>query len=127
MSIINLLNPDHSQMCLEREKGGKVGGKVLGGPCKNKGSKDWLVEGPNASGFYKISDGSRQLCLTRYKGGGVKGAKGGKGRIRSSVTLQKCEDDKKKKKKKEETGYVQLELIETAVHDRLVIFFLVLL
>ena len=115
-SFINLLNPDENQMCLEREKGGKPGGKVVGGSCRNKGSKNWLIEGPNSAGYYRVSDKSGDLCLTRYKGGGDKDAKDGSARVRSSMNMQKC-NPSKKKRKGEESGYVQLNLIETAVHD----------
>jgi len=123
-SFINLLHPDSNKFCLEREKGGKVGGNVVGGSCRNKGAKEWLLQGPNSAGYYKVTEKTEQLCLTRYKGGGTKGAKGGKGRIRTSSTLQKCveknakkNNSKKNSKKNSESGYLQLDIIETAVHD----------
>mmetsp|Transcript_16352 Transcript_16352/g.23981 ORF Transcript_16352/g.23981 Transcript_16352/m.23981 type:complete len:248 (+) Transcript_16352:145-888(+) len=88
--------------------------------CNRKESKHWLLEGPNSEGYYRLSDdnedSAKKQCVTRYKAGGKRNEKGAKARLRNSISTQPCEKDTKSSVTAE-TGYVQLEIVETAVHD----------
>lgn len=109
-SLVLVLYPDPNMSCLAGYSSG-----VRGGQCSRKESSGWLIEGPNGANYYRLKHaGSKELCVARYKGGGKKDVTGYKGRLRNSISLIRCNPSSNQN---EETGYVQLEVVETAVHD----------
>lgn len=120
-SLVSLLEPDPGLGCLSRLKPTAYSNSPVGvHGCGKKEAKLWILEGPNQNGYYRLSDiasaSKRQQCVTRYKGGGKREILGPKGRLRNSVSLQPCEKHPLGSIA-EETGYVQLDVVETAIHD----------
>ena len=107
-SLVLVLYPDSNLSCLTGHTSG-----LRGGQCSRREAMQWLIEGPNSSNNYRLKYlDKRELCVARYKSGGKKDVTGYKGRLRNSASLIPCNQSSNIE---EETGYVQLEVVETAV------------
>lgn len=117
-SLVSLLEPDPAFGCLSRLRPNPHSIIPVGVQgCGKKESKHWFLEGPNENGYFRLTDDANGgKCVTRYKGGGKKEVLGPKGRVRNSASLQPCERSTEDPVE-HESGYVQLDVVETAVHD----------
>ena len=107
-SLVLVLYPDANTSCLT----GHISG-LRGGQCSRREAMHWLIEGPNSSHNYRLKYvDKKELCVARYKSGGKKDVTGSKGCLRNSASLIPCYPTSNPD---EETGYVELEVVETAV------------
>eukprot|EP00814_Leptocylindrus_danicus_P008249 CAMPEP_0116031650 /NCGR_PEP_ID=MMETSP0321-20121206/17685_1 /TAXON_ID=163516 /ORGANISM="Leptocylindrus danicus var. danicus, Strain B650" /LENGTH=242 /DNA_ID=CAMNT_0003506905 /DNA_START=1 /DNA_END=727 /DNA_ORIENTATION=- len=106
-SLVLVLYPDFNLFI-------EIGPGVTGGPCSKRESMHWVIEGPNGNGHYRVKQtntNAKDMCVARYKAATKKQSKE---LLKNSATMIPC---KPTSNKSEESGYVELEVVETAVHD----------
>mmetsp|Transcript_17043 Transcript_17043/g.22113 ORF Transcript_17043/g.22113 Transcript_17043/m.22113 type:complete len:336 (-) Transcript_17043:598-1605(-) len=110
-SLVLVLFPDSNASCLVGSGSG-----LRGGLCNKRESMRWVIEGPNGDNLYRVKhvDAGKEMCIVRYKAGGKKDATGYKARLRNSASLLPCHNSYNPES---ESGYIPLEVVETAVHD----------
>ena len=108
-SLVLVLFPDSNASCLIGSGSG-----LRGGPCNKRESMRWVIEGPNGDNLYRVKhvDAGKEMCIVRYKAGGKKDATGHKARLRNSASLLPCHNSYNPES---ESGYIPLEVVETAV------------
>eukprot|EP00638_Chattonella_subsalsa_P010040 CAMPEP_0117750712 /NCGR_PEP_ID=MMETSP0947-20121206/10538_1 /TAXON_ID=44440 /ORGANISM="Chattonella subsalsa, Strain CCMP2191" /LENGTH=329 /DNA_ID=CAMNT_0005568945 /DNA_START=62 /DNA_END=1051 /DNA_ORIENTATION=- len=92
-SLVSLLEPDESQMCLTK-MGGSKESDLRNSKCSSKGAKLWHIE-PDKHGYYKVMEDGQKNCVQRT----MKPHK-------NSVHVVQCK-----------SGYTPFQIVETAIHD----------